>query len=581
MNDTALLKPASKDPLVGRVVQERYKIVRKIGEGGMGSVYEGEHLLIKRRVAIKCLHAQFATNAEIVARFQNEAMAANSIQHKNIIEVTDMGRFEDGTVYMVLEFLDGKELADILKSEGPQPLGRVVKIMMQVCDALDAAHSKGIVHRDLKPENIFIIHRSGTEDFVKVLDFGIAKILEGANKGMTRTGTTLGTPYYMAPEQAQARRDLDGRADIYSMGVILFHALTGQHPFEDESYPMLVVKICTEPPPPLQNYRPDIAPEFAAIVANMLAKEPSQRYRDCMAVKQALAPFANEYGAPVVRDSALPTAKIAPTMHTSGLRPAEPNTATAQATPVPAPAGPSGDTRMGNAGAATPPQMPYAAPASVGQADISVSLPPTSKTPLIIGIVAGLFGVAGLAGGGAYLATQGEDDPPVASLPAPTPPAAPTPDPTPPPERAAPEPSPAPAAQESGDMMRVQITVTPTAAEVFLNGEPIANPFDADLRAGDQIYELEARADGYRTVLRSFVLRVPQRVNITLERGRGVSDERRHRPSPTMAPSMVATPAGMASDTTVMAPPAMVAVPPEPPPSSPTMMEFEDVSMIF
>src|SRR5690606_13694253 len=148
-----------QDPRIGMVLQERYRILRKLGDGGMGSVYEAEHLLIKRRVAIKVLHSQFADNPGIVARFRREAEAATSIGHPNIIEVTDMGSFPDGTTYMVLEFLEGRDWAKDIATEGPQPLGKVVHIMSQVCDALSAAHAKGIVHRDLKPENIFLIQR--------------------------------------------------------------------------------------------------------------------------------------------------------------------------------------------------------------------------------------------------------------------------------------------------------------------------------------------------------------------------------------------------------------------------------------
>ena len=182
MENQAAQPNAPQDPKIGMVLQERYRILRKLGDGGMGAVYEGEHVLIKRRVAIKVLHAQFAQNPEIVARFQREAEAATSIGHPNIIEVTDMGRFPDGTAYMVLEFLEGRDWSHDIESHGPQPVGKVIHILTQVCDALTAAHAKGIVHRDLKPENIFLIERRGDPDFVKVLDFGISKIADGQSQ---------------------------------------------------------------------------------------------------------------------------------------------------------------------------------------------------------------------------------------------------------------------------------------------------------------------------------------------------------------------------------------------------------------
>ena len=283
------------DPRLGQLVSDRYRILRRIGEGGMGVVYEAEHVTIRRRVAIKCLHAHLAGKEDIARRFRREAQAVTAIGHRNIVDVTDMGNFDDGGVYMVLEYLDGRDLAAEIARSGPLVIGRLVRIMGQLCDALGAAHHKGIIHRDLKPENVFLIERDGDPDFVKVVDFGISKFrdgLDGAISQMTRTGTTVGTPYYMAPEQAQGHKDVDHRVDIYALGVILFRALTGQHPFDDASYPMLVLKICTEAPPPLRRYRLDVPPELEAVVLRLLAKDRSERPPSCDAVKQLLAPFA-------------------------------------------------------------------------------------------------------------------------------------------------------------------------------------------------------------------------------------------------------------------------------------------------
>jgi serine/threonine-protein kinase len=174
------------------------------------------------------------------------------------------------------------------------PLGRVVHITEQVCDALGAAHAKGIVHRDLKPENVFLITRSGDSDFVKVLDFGISKFKdegEGGGHSMTRTGTRMGTPYYMSTEQAEGKKDVDHRADIYALGVMVFRALAGVYPFDDESFPMLILKICTAPPPSLRHYRPDLPQEVEDIVNKLLAKKRDERFQTCEEIKAALTPF--------------------------------------------------------------------------------------------------------------------------------------------------------------------------------------------------------------------------------------------------------------------------------------------------
>ncbi len=297
------------DPRIGAVLQDRYRILRKLGEGGMGAVYEGEHLLIGRRVAIKCLHAHYASNPEVVARFQREALAATAIGHPNIIECTDMGRFPDGAPFMVLEFLGGRDWATELEEGGPQSLGVVVHIASQVCDALDAAHAKGIVHRDLKPENIFLVRRGGDAHVVKVLDFGISKMQDVAGgigagapgRGMTKTGMAMGTPHYMPPEQARGAKDIDHRADVYALGVILYQALSGQLPFAAESFPMLVLKVCTEAPSPLSAVRADLPEAVVSLVARMLEKDPAARPSSCGEVKAVLAPFASDLRAPPVQ----------------------------------------------------------------------------------------------------------------------------------------------------------------------------------------------------------------------------------------------------------------------------------------
>jgi len=303
MHDDDPPAPApARDTRVGMLLDQRYRIVKKLGEGGMGAVYEAQHVLLDKRVALKTLHAHFATNAQVVARFHREARAASAVGNEHIVEVTDFGAFPDGAAYMVLEHLEGTELADLVEKEGALPLGRAQHILEQICDALTAAHAKGIVHRDLKPENVFLIRRGEDPDFVKVLDFGISKMHEAAGGPgkLTSTGDALGTPYYMSPEQARGSKNVDARADIYALGVVLFNLLTARHPFEAESLPMLVVQICTEPPPPIRSLRTDLPAELEAVVAKMLAKDPAERFADCRSVKLALAPFRDVRVAPVL-----------------------------------------------------------------------------------------------------------------------------------------------------------------------------------------------------------------------------------------------------------------------------------------
>ncbi|MFO0683434.1 MAG: protein kinase [Sandaracinus sp.] len=302
------------DPLLGATLGGRYRVTRRIAEGGMGAVYEAEQLALGRRVAIKVLHAHMASDEDIVRRFEREARATTAIGHPNIVEVVDFGTLESGARYLVLEYLDGRDLGRVLREGGPLSVGRAARLAMQIADGVGAAHAKGIVHRDLKPENAIVLGEGSAAERVKVVDFGISKIrdaAEGAGDARTRTGTALGTPYFMAPEQAQGKRDVDHRADVYALGVILFRLLTGHHPFDDASYPMLIVKICTEPAPELTTWRTDLPPELSALVARMLAKDPGQRPSSMEEVRAALAPMVGDTRAPMLTDAPGPAATTA------------------------------------------------------------------------------------------------------------------------------------------------------------------------------------------------------------------------------------------------------------------------------
>ena len=278
---------------VGEVVGEKYRLVRLLGEGGMGSVYEARHDVIGRRFAVKFLHAELASHPEILLRFRREAQAAGSLENENIAAVTDFGSSPDGAPYIVMEFLEGEDLAKTLARTGPLPIARAAHILIQVCRGLFAAHGRGIVHRDLKPENLLLQQRGDGGDLVKILDFGIAKLksTEHRPEAATRTGITLGTPYYMPPEQARGQKELDERADIYALGVILFELLSAQKPHNGENYNAILYSILMGAAPRIEQFRPDLPSELAGVVHRAMAGEAKDRYQSVSELSQALAPF--------------------------------------------------------------------------------------------------------------------------------------------------------------------------------------------------------------------------------------------------------------------------------------------------
>lgn len=272
---------------------ERWKILRKIGEGGMGRVFEAEHKEIGRKVAIKILNPVYSRMPEVVARFRMEARAASQINHPNIIEVTDSGTTVDGSFYFVMELLDGVDVAERLKRDRSLPIVESLEIAQQVAEALSAAHQNNIIHRDLKPENVFLINHEGNSHFVKVLDFGVAKSLQEEKVRLTTPGMAMGTPEYMAPEQA-AGRDSDGRADVYSLGAILYEMLSGTKPITGRNLMEVLTRKATEDPVPLSSLRPDVPARVAALVTRMLARSPDGRPQTMEAVAAELIACMDE-----------------------------------------------------------------------------------------------------------------------------------------------------------------------------------------------------------------------------------------------------------------------------------------------
>ena len=278
------------DPYIGTILGERYKVLSKLGAGGMGAVYLAEHVVIERKVAIKILSQDFAHKADLVQRFIQEARAAARIGHENIVEVYDFGETASGSVFFAMEFLDGFDLAQLIQKSGQLPSARVRPIALQICRALAAAHSKKIVHRDLKPENIYLIEREGRTDFVKILDFGIAKIstVEEGGGRLTRTGMIFGTPEYMSPEQARGETP-DHRVDIYALGCILYEMLTGKVPFQSETFMGTLTKHMFEPPElPSRRCRGYLAPDLEAVCLRAMEKDRERRFQSMVEVAQAL-----------------------------------------------------------------------------------------------------------------------------------------------------------------------------------------------------------------------------------------------------------------------------------------------------
>ncbi len=270
------------DSLIGKVLAGKYRIDARLNEGGMGSVYKATHMLMEKTVAIKVLRPSLAADEKIVARFSREARAASRISHPNALSVTDFGEDEDGIVFLVMEFLSGRTLKQVIRDEGRLPLPRIVEIMRQIGDALVAAHAQGVVHRDLKSDNIMLLDTTSTGDYAKVLDFGIAKINEPEGKfdgDLTAPNLVIGTPQYMSPEQCAQDSEIDSRSDIYSLGVILYEMLVGHVPFSGESATIVMMKHLQEPVPSVLEERNDIPPPVGRVVARAMAKIPGNRYQ--------------------------------------------------------------------------------------------------------------------------------------------------------------------------------------------------------------------------------------------------------------------------------------------------------------
>jgi eukaryotic-like serine/threonine-protein kinase len=296
----------SPDPRIGTTLQGRYRILEALAQGGMGIVYRAERVGIERQVAIKFLHAFVGANKEAVQRFEREARAMSKLTHPHCVPVIDFGVHEDAP-YIVMEYVSGRTLLDVVQN-GPLPPGRALHIVSQVLSGLAHAHGQGIVHRDVKPANIVLVEVTGTGDHARILDFGLAKLLDGPGASWSTVQTAVGTPSYMSPEQARGE-EVDARADQYAVGIMLFELLTGKKPFYGKDpFEVLKKHMHAEPPPLARAGGPSFSTQLEAVVKRALAKQPGERYASALEFRDALAatPEADDVPRPYSSSPMLP-----------------------------------------------------------------------------------------------------------------------------------------------------------------------------------------------------------------------------------------------------------------------------------
>ena len=470
--------------LIGRRIGN-YEIKAKIGEGGMGTVYLGEHPLIGKRVAIKVLLEELVAKPDVVSRFFNEAKAVNDIGHINIVDVVDFGKTTgergEEVVYFIMEFLDGEALSSRIRRAG-LPFKDTLHIVGQCCSALAASHAKGIVHRDLKPENIYLVPRGADQNFVKILDFGIAKLTAdgGTSSHKTRTGLVIGTPTYMSPEQCEGKGLIDHRSDVYSLGIVMFELLTGAVPFPGEGFGEVLVAHLTKQPPRPTSVNPGLPLAIESVVLHAIEKDRNRRFQN---MQEFLAALANPEGH-AAQWSQLP-----------GFSAAAPGAPTMQSMPVVAP-GKSGRTlALGDDGAPPATAGGPPRPTTLEGAAAEVTLSPTrrsrSRGPLIA-VAAALLALAGVGGWfGLSKRTAGDREPTAAAAPPPV---------------EAPKPTtPSPAA--ASDEVTITVTSDPVGAKVYRADRSAAEtqptPITFKLHRGDPPFDVQLRHEGYQPETRT------------------------------------------------------------------------------
>jgi serine/threonine-protein kinase len=553
-----------------------YRILQKIGTGGMGAVYLAEHPLIGKKVALKVIHRELASNKEVVQRFFQEAKAVTKIGNEHIIEIHDFGQTAEGDHFYIMEYLEGQTLAGVLSNERVLDVMRALHIAAQVAAALAAAHAAGVIHRDLKPDNVMLTMRLGDPNFVVLLDFGLAKMFVGGGQSAVKTaaGVLLGTPQYMSPEACESRGGLDHRTDIYALGILLFQMITGVLPFDGETMGEVLVKQVTQLPPPPRGFNPSIPPSVEQIVLRCLAKNVDARFPTMLALREALLdPEAYLMASPPIAPArSLAPGEVKVDAKTVMAYAAQEQrtklggaTGPQQAMPLPAPA----PSLPGNAGAKTmladpsmavAPPVPPPAPERVAPAQPKMntmriatpigysSRPPRKMWPIVLvlavllGLGGGAFAVAWFGNqdtaspvvGGTGSETPSEKPPekppekapevPVANPPQPPPPPPQAPgSATPPPDNqgsAAPPPDSQGSAVTPAGMAVIVIDSSPQGAEVFGSDNKSVGktPATLSLPISDLPLELELRLAGYKKKTKQIVVTGNTVINVMLDR---------------------------------------------------------------
>ncbi|MBL8936718.1 MAG: protein kinase [Archangium sp.] len=463
----------------GALIAGRYRIIKKLAAGGMGEVYQAEHIELHKQFAVKVMLPALSSDQEFVNRFKREAISASRIGQLNIIDISDFGQTEDeGRFYFVMEFLDGVTIASLLHREGKMPLLRMVNVALQTARALAAAHAQGIVHRDMKPENVMVLQRPGQPDFVKVLDFGVAKVSKGPGEGgQTQLGMVVGTPQYMSPEQAMGVA-VDARTDTYALGLIFYEMLTGTPTYQGDTASILMVKQVTEPAPPFPEALAATLPAaLNDLIFQMLEKDPKNRPETMDKVVEVLENLQAHLRVGAKLAPATASGRFPTTATPHSLSPVRVTSSGLPVAPVPRPSG--------SVPAIAAPATAAAAPAatlSTGTQE-AVALPPTSKLPMALG---GALVLVLLAGGG-FMAFKPSDPP--RPEPIVTPPVV-----TPPPLEKIEKVEPVVVTPKS---FLVKLTSTPEGAQIF-KGESLVGvtPFEVQLEKGS-VLELELSLAGY------------------------------------------------------------------------------------